>query len=85
MCLRISGIAESENEDVNKLVLELAARVGSNIGLADIDLAHRLDIPSNNDTKKSERSPRRREIIIKFTKLLDSASFGDVLNCANKM
>ena len=67
MCLRISGIAESENEDVNKLVLELAARVGSNIGPADIDRAHRLGRPSNNGTNNSERSPRRREIIIKFT------------------
>ncbi|MEW8544979.1 MAG: hypothetical protein AB2693_15750 [Candidatus Thiodiazotropha sp.] len=67
MCLRISGIDESENEDVNKLVLEFAARVGANIGPGDIDRAHRIGKIRNNDTNSGARSPRKHEIIIKFT------------------
>ena len=42
MCLRISGIPESTNEDVTKKVLDFAKEVHSTMSLGDIDRAHRV-------------------------------------------
>ena len=41
MCLRISGISETQNEDVTKVKLDFAKRVNVKIGPGDIDRAHR--------------------------------------------
>ena len=74
-CLRISGIPEpiGETEDVSKIVLDLAKRVGSKVALEDIDRAHRIGRPRpNNDAAANNidaraRTAPGREIIIKFT------------------
>lgn len=73
-CLRISGVQENENEDVSKIVLDIARQVGADISLQDIDRTHRVgktrdqntDI-DENDMIPEQRVPHRgREIIIKF-------------------
>ena len=43
MYLRISGISETQNEDVTKVLLDFAKRVNVKIGPGDIDRAHRVD------------------------------------------
>lgn len=67
MCLRISGIAETEREDINKIVLDFAARVNANVGPEDIDRAHRVGKVSGTNENNGARATRSREIIIKFT------------------
>ena len=74
MCLRISGIAESNNEDVTKKVLDFAATVNSTITARDIDRAHRVGAPSTTPTPvggatatAAPGTQQKREIIIKFT------------------
>lgn len=72
-CLRISGIPEpgDRNEDVTKIVLDFAKRVGSKIGTGDIDRAHRVGRPRTSDDVDNAgaraRTTSGREIIIKFT------------------
>ena len=53
MCLRISGIAETSNEDVTKKVLDFAKTVKSNITALDIDRAHRVG-PPKSDTSVND-------------------------------
>ena len=60
-CLRISGIKESENENVTDLVFDLADRIGADIRPADIDRAHRVG--RMRDTNDANHG---REIIVKF-------------------
>lgn len=67
MCLRISGIAETEREDINKTVLDFAARVNANVGPEDIDRVHRVGKVSGANENNGARTTRSREIIIKFT------------------
>ena len=81
MCLRISGIKETKNEDVTLKVLEFAKAVNAKITPADIDRAHRVGPSStviNDDEhgvfddgttgeRSEQRESRGREIIIKFT------------------
>ena len=76
MCLRISGIRETQNEDVTKKVLDFAKTVNSNIKSADIDRAHRVGRPRSHidndetdafDDVADESNAKGREIIIKFT------------------
>ena len=81
MCLRISGIKETKNEDVTLKVLEFAKAVNAKIMPADIDRAHRVGPSSTviNDDElgvfddgttgdhSEQREARGREIIIKFT------------------
>lgn len=75
MCLRISGLPETEAEDVPKLVLDFANKMNLNIAPEDIDRAHRVGKPSLNppsdrnrqDETRGAGSRRAREIIIKFT------------------
>ena len=81
MCLRISGIKETKNEDVTLKVLEFAKAVNAKIMPADIDCAHRVGPSSTviNDDElgvfddgttgdhSEQREARGREIIIKFT------------------
>ncbi|MEW8546071.1 MAG: hypothetical protein AB2693_21325, partial [Candidatus Thiodiazotropha sp.] len=70
-CLRISGIAERDDEDVTQLVLNLANRVGANVDQGDIDRAHRVGKTRNvTEIGAATARPRRqnisREIIVKF-------------------
>ena len=75
MCLRISGLPETEAEDVPKLVLDFANKININIVPEDIDRAHRVGRPHLNAPSDRNRqdetsvsgSRRDREIIIKFT------------------
>ena len=75
MCLRISGLPETEAEDVPKLVLDFANKININIAPEDIDRAHRVGRPNLNapldrnrqDETNVAGSRRDREIIIKFT------------------
>ena len=68
-CLRISGVAENNNEDVSKLVLDLAVRIGADIRPEDIDRTHRVGKPMSDNSRANQgpRVPQRnREIIVKF-------------------
>lgn len=79
-CLRISGIPEEDDEDVPRLVLTLANRVGATIRPNDIDRAHRVgkvkseamddnERPAGINETRSRASARvhsSREIIVKF-------------------
>ena len=72
MCLRISGISETQNEDVTKVVLDFAKRVNVKIGPGDIDRAHRVGRSKEGEVERdpgssSARPLQNREIIIKFT------------------
>ena len=68
MCLRISGIPESTNEDVTQKVLDFAMTVNSTISPGDIDRAHRVGAPSSASTSIDGATETKiREIIIKLT------------------
>lgn len=70
-CVRVSGIKETANEDVNALVLGLANHVEADINLSDIVAAHRLgEENSEVDTDAARNVPNRkrcRDIIVKFS------------------
>ncbi|XP_034241163.1 uncharacterized protein LOC117645228 [Thrips palmi] len=57
--LRIWGIKESAGEDVDKLVVDMARKIGANIDGSCLDRAHRVGRPSSNN--------KPRPIIVKFT------------------
>lgn len=71
-CLRISGIPESGDEDVPKLVLELANRVGADIRPCDKDRAHQVgkvkpsEITGTGGVRARSTQHNGREIIAKF-------------------
>ena len=75
-CLRISGIPESANEDVSKVVLDIARRVGADIKPEDIDRTHRVGIVRDQNVNRNDGNEmadgrrfirnKGREIIIKF-------------------
>lgn len=58
--LRITGYRETENESTDDIVLKMAADIGSDIELSDIDRSHRVGRPGANRTKP-------RDVIVKFT------------------
>lgn len=59
-CLRLSGIKETGGESTDAIVLEMAAAIGANVTLGDIDRSHRVGPKPTGSTKS-------RAIIIKFT------------------
>lgn len=75
-CLRISGIPESANEDVSKVVLDIARRVGADIKPEDIDRTHRVGVVRDRNVNRNDENEmadgrrfirdKGREIIIKF-------------------
>ena len=76
-CLRLTGIKETANENVNQAVLELANRVGADIKETDIVAAHRLGGDGQRDTQESSNTAgaaarnvanrqKCRDIIVKF-------------------
>lgn len=61
-CLRVSGINESDNENVTEKIIHLASRTGADITARDIDRAHRVGKKNTGRNRQADR-----EIIIKFS------------------
>ena len=59
-CLRVSGFDEKEKENTDGIILRMAADIGSDLRIQDIDRSHRVGNPNN--TKRT----RPRDIIVKF-------------------
>lgn len=84
--LRITGYRETENENTDDIVLKIAADIGSDIELSDIDRSHRVGRPGVNRTKPRDvivkfTSYRARQILYKKrTALKDSGYAGTFLN-----
>lgn len=55
--IRISGLASVQNEDTDKLVLEIATAIKADITLSDIDRSHRVGKPGQSNN---------RDLLIKF-------------------
>lgn len=68
-CLRVTGIPESENENTDDLILNLARSIDVELTVQDIDRSHRLGRPTNGV------SPRPRDIIVKFVSYRSRAKF----------
>lgn len=58
-CLRITGIQEDPGEDTDEIVLKMAADLGADIQINDIDRSHRVG------KRRSDRV-KPREMIVKF-------------------
>ena len=56
-CLRIFGVEEKEGEDTDKIVMEVAEKVGATVVIEDIDRSHRVGV---------KRNDRPRPVIVKF-------------------
>ena len=56
-CIRISGIKEENNEDTDRIVLNMARDLNANLSLADLDRSHRVGKP---------KVGHERPIIVKF-------------------
>ena len=59
-CLRISGYEEKKDENTDVIVMNMAADIGCDLQLNEIDRSHRVGKPDANRSK-------HREIIVKFT------------------
>lgn len=68
-CLRVTGLPESENENTDDLILNLARSIDVELTVQDIDRSHRLGRPI------SGVSPRPRDIIVKFISYRSRAKF----------
>ena len=68
MCVNISGIPETPNEDAKKLVLELSSVTGAHLEPSDIDVAHRIG---------KHRPGKTRTIIARFATLSKRQAFYD--------
>ena len=80
MCIRISGVPEMQDENVNDLVMKIRDEIHANVTRHDIDRAHRVgrkddsgktdgrddDITDGQETAAKTVS-RSRDIIVKFT------------------
>ena len=80
MCIRISGVPEMQDENVNDLVMKVRDEIHANVTRHDIDRAHRVgrkddsgktdgrddDITDGQETAAKTVS-RSRDIIVKFT------------------
>ena len=64
-CVRISGVREAENENINEIVLGISSRIGANIAPSDIDRLHRVGRKVGRGENQGAR--RTRDIIVKFT------------------
>lgn len=74
--VRLSGIAESDEESTDLIVTDLAKAIGSDLVLDEIDRSHRLGKPRMQPSsinagpegdKQGQRKLKPRDIIIKFT------------------
>ena len=67
-CLHISGINEEPLENIDNVVLKLAADIDADVELPEIDRSHRLGVPT-----KARSKPRN--IIVKFAKYRSRQTF----------
>ena len=67
-CVNISGVPETNNEDVKKLVLELSNVTGAHLELGDVDVAHRVG---------KHKPGKTRTIIARFATLTKRQAFYD--------
>jgi len=58
-CLRVSGVPEVSAENTDTIILNMAAAIGSDLTLDEIDRSHRVGAPKQNQTAP-------RDIIVKF-------------------
>ena len=68
-CIRVAGISESDNENTDEIVLELASRLDVKIERNDIEVSHRVGrskYQSSVNNAPSGRQIKSREIIVKF-------------------
>lgn len=63
-CIRVSGILKRDGEGTDKIIMDLAEVLQSDVSLAEIDRSHRVGKPKP-DVKGSHSG--KRDIIIKFT------------------
>ena len=56
-CLRIFGVKEEQNEDTDKIAMEVSAKIGVQLDVVDIDRCHRVGKPQTD---------KPRAIIVKF-------------------
>ena len=70
-CLRISGIQETDAENTDDLVLNLARSIDVELSLGDIDRSHRLGKPGN----ATGDTPRPRDTVVKFVSYRSRAKF----------
>lgn len=69
MCIRVTGINETNGEDTNKLVLDLATQMSVPLKPDDIDRSHRVG------NARVGRNQRSRELIVKFTNYTSRLNF----------
>ena len=62
-CLRVSGVKETEGENIDDVVIDLCKGIGVDIKLDEIDRTHRLGRKIEHSDKSSKRP---RDIIVKF-------------------
>ncbi|KAJ4433826.1 hypothetical protein ANN_16138 [Periplaneta americana] len=75
--LRIFGIPENNNEDTDQIAIEVAAKVGVNLVVSDIDRSHRV----------GRQGDRPRPVIVKFVSYrkeenIDCIEVNDLLSAA---
>ena len=67
--MRLSGIAESDDENTDSVVLAIASECNAQIDLTDIDRSHRLNrrrpLPGSDIPEDKKNKPRDK--IVKFT------------------
>lgn len=64
--VRISGMPETQNENVTTIVTELAGRIQANVTPRDIDISHRVG-RGNEQDRGNGISKKPKDIIVKFT------------------
>lgn len=64
-CLRVSGIRESDDENMDEIFKKLATELGADVDTRDIDNMHRLRHKKSRQGSTTNQRPR--DIIIKFT------------------
>ena len=65
-CVRVSGVSETDGENVTAIVMDLANRIHADVTPRDIDRSHRVG--SKFDRNRDNGNRRKdRDIIVKFT------------------
>lgn len=65
-CVRISGVSETDSENVNAIVMDLANRIHADVTPRDIDRTHRVGAKFDRNRNNGNRR-KDRDIIVKFT------------------
>jgi hypothetical protein len=64
--LRLSGVIEHAEENIDSVVTDIFNQIGSDVTLKEVDNMHRLNRSTRNSPSKKSTLPPR-DIIIKFT------------------